>query len=316
MLQQTRVDTVRPYYERFIAAFPRVQDLAAAGEDRLLRLWQGLGYYSRARNLHKAAKRIVKESRGRLPTSMEEWLQLPGIGRYTAGAIASIAFGERVPVVDGNVKRVLARLFNIHGCVDEPRTLRELWTLARELVPSREPGRFNQALMELGSQICTPRNPGCHTCPVRRRCEARALGRQNKLPLKRRKKPTPHYEIVAAAIRRNGRYLLGKRPPDGLLGGLWEFPGGKVEPGETHEQALAREIREELGVAVAIGKRLASVRHAYSHFRITLHVFSCSRVRGRPKANYHAELRWVPRKRFDRYAFPAATVKMLDALPP
>lgn len=315
MLQQTRVDTVRPYYERFIKAFPHVRDLAVANEDRLLRLWQGLGYYSRARNLHKTAKLLVKEYAGRFPTSLEAWQQLPGIGRYTAGAIASIAFGERVSVVDGNVKRVLARLFNIDGCVDDAGTLRELWSLAEALVPSRAPGQFNQAMMELGSTVCTPRNPDCHGCPVRRSCRARALGRQDKLPVRRKKKPTPHYEIVAAAIRKNGRYLLGKRQPKGLLGGLWEFPGGKVESGETHEQALAREIREELGIAVRIGGRLASIRHAYSHFRITLHVYACRHLRGRPQAHYHTELKWVPRSEFDRYPFPAATVKALAEIP-
>jgi A/G-specific adenine glycosylase len=314
MLQQTRVDTVRPYYARFIEAFPNVRALAGAHEERLLRLWQGLGYYSRARNLHRAAKVIVMERGGRWPRSAEQWEKLPGVGRYTAGAIASIAFGERVPVVDGNVKRVLARLFNIRDSIDDGRTTERLWEIAQELVPAGAPGHFNQAMMELGSTICTPRSPRCEKCPVRGECEARALGRQAKLPVRRRKKPVPHHEIVAAAIRKNGRYLLGKRRPEGLLGGLWEFPGGKVEAGETREDALAREIREELGIAVRIGRALASVRHAYSHFRITLHVYACEYVRGRPRAHYHTELKWVRRAEFDRYAFPAATVKMLDRI--
>ncbi len=311
MLQQTRVEAVLPYYERFTAAFPHVQALAAADLDRVLRLWQGLGYYSRARNLHKAAQRVTAEHGGRFPATAEALQRLPGVGRYTAGAIASIAFGERVPVVDGNVKRVLARLFAIAERIDEARTVERMWDLAGRLVPPGSPGDFNQAMMELGATICTPRNPRCDACPVGRWCEAVRLGRQNELPTRRRKKPIPHHEIVAAVIRRNGRLLLGKRRPEGLLGGLWELPGGKVEPRETHEAALARELREELGIEVRVGRRLTSVEHAYSHFSITLHVYACERVRGRFRARYHTELAWASPARLDGYAFPAATVKAL-----
>ncbi len=314
MLQQTRVETVRPYYERFTAEFPCVQALAAASEDRLLRLWQGLGYYSRARNLHRAARIIAGERGGEFPRSADQWRTLPGVGPYTAGAIASIAFGQRVPVVDGNVKRVLARLFDVSTSVDAPGTVRRLWEIAEKLVPPSEPGLFNQAIMELGSTLCTPKQPRCDQCPVRGSCRARARGRQARLPVRRRRKPLPHYEIVAGAIRKNGRYLLGKRPPRGLLGGLWELPGGKVEPGETHTEALAREIAEELGMVVRVGKRLASVKHAYSHFRITLHVYACDPMRGRAQARYHTALRWVARPQLEQYAFPAATLKVLDRL--
>lgn len=314
MLQQTRVETVRPYYERFTAEFPRVQDLAAASEDRVMRLWQGLGYYSRARNLHRTARIIAGERGGEFPRSAEQWRRLPGVGRYTAGAIASIAFGERVPVVDGNVKRVLARLFDVGASVDAPRTVRCLWEIAGKLVPPTEPGLFNQAIMELGSTLCTPKRPRCNDCPVRAACGAHARGRQARLPVRRRRKPLPHYEIVAGAIRKNGRYLLGKRPPGGLLGGLWELPGGKVEPDETHTEALLREIDEELGMVVRVGKRLASVKHAYSHFRITLHVYACEPLRGRPRARYHTALRWVTRPQFGQYALPAATLKVLNRL--
>ena len=248
LLQQTRIETARPYYERFVKAFPTVRDLAAASQDRVLKLWEGLGYYGRTRNLLRAAKIIVADRGRRFPTTAHGWQSLPGVGRYTAGAIASIAFGERVPVLDGNVKRVLARLFNIGKCTDDPRTVRLLWSLAEALVPARSPGDFNQALMELGARICTPRNPKCDVCPARRHCQARALGRQNRLPVRRRKKPLPHYDIVAAAIEKNGRYLFGKRPARDMLGGMWELPGGKVEAGETHAQALAREIRESWGL--------------------------------------------------------------------
>jgi A/G-specific adenine glycosylase len=314
MLQQTRVETVLPYYKRFLKAFPNVKVLASADQDRVLKLWQGLGYYTRARNLQQAAQIVMSERRGRLPRTADEWQTLPGVGRYTAGAIASIAFGERVPVLDGNVKRVLARLCAIEERIDKAATVRRLWSIAETLVPAKNPGAFNQALMELGSSLCTPKVLRCEECPLRGLCRARALGTEKRLPVRQKKKPVPHYEIVAGAIRRNGCYLLGKRPPDALLGGLWEFPGGKVEIDETHEQALVREVGEELGLGIAVGSLVASVRHAYSHFTITLHLYRCESSQGRPESRYHTEVKWVPPSHFDRYAFPAANSKCLDRL--
>ena len=314
LLQQTRIETALPYYARFVKAFPTVRDLAAATEDRVLKLWEGLGYYSRARNLHRAAKIIAFERGGRFPATTRDWQSLPGVGRYTAGAIASIAFGLRAPVLDGNVKRVLARLFNIGQSIDDPKTVRLLWSLAETLVPARSPGDFNQALMELGARICTPRNPRCAACPTRNLCDACALGRQDRLPLRRRKKPLPHYDIVAAAIRKNGRYLFGKRPAGDMLGGMWELPGGKVEAGETHAQALARELREELGIEISVGALLTSVKHAYSHFKMTMHVFRCRHVGGRPHPHYHTEIRWLAPAQFGDYAFPAADRRVLPLL--
>ena len=314
LLQQTRLEMMLPYYERFTKAFPTVSDLAGADEDRLMKLWEGLGYYRRARHLHRAAKLIVNEFGGRLPQRADEWQRLPGIGRYTAGAIASIAFGERVPVLDGNVKRVLSRLFAIETCVDEAETQRLLWSIAEKLVPEKVPGDFNQALMELGSRICTPKSPRCDECPVRKRCDARALGRQRSLPVRREKRPVPHYHVVAAAIVKNGRYLLGKRPVADMLGGLWEFPGGKIKPNETHEQALVRELKEELDTEITVGPLVASVNHAYSHFKITLHVYRCRHVGGRPRPIYYTEVKWVLRRQFARYAFPTADRKVLHLL--
>ena len=310
MLQQTRVETVIPYYERFTRVFPAVAALARAGEARVLKLWEGLGYYSRARNLHAAAKTVAGEG-SRWPRTAEEWRRLPGVGRYTAGAIASIAFGERAPVLDGNVKRVLARLFEIERPIDEPKTAELMWGIAESLVPPRSPGDFNQSLMELGACICVPRSPRCGECPVNGSCEAYASGRQDELPRRREKAAVPHHDVVAAAIERRGRILIGKRPAGGLLGGLWEFPGGKVRRGEGREAALRREIAEELGRGIAVGPRLARVEHAYSHFRITLHVYRCSIDKGRPQAKFHAALRWVRPEEFERFAFPAATLKAM-----
>ncbi len=313
MLQQTRVDQGTPYFERFLEKLPTVNDLAAASEGQVLKLWEGLGYYSRARNLHKAAKRIVAQGDG-FPETAEQWQTLPGVGRYTAGAVASIAYGQRTPVVDGNVTRVLARLFNVSECVDKTATKNRLWSIAETLVPKNRPGDFNQAMMELGARVCTPRKPQCGTCPVKRYCVARARGIQGKRPVRTPRKPTPHHEIVVAAIRRNGRYLVGKRPSAGLLGGLWEFPGGKVQHGETHEEALAREIKEELGIRIRIGGQVACVKHAYSHFSVTLNVYACTLGTGTPTPAVHTEIKWLLPAQFDRYAFPKANHKFLHVL--
>ncbi|MEA3365847.1 MAG: A/G-specific adenine glycosylase, partial [Candidatus Hydrogenedentes bacterium] len=314
MLQQTRIDQGTPYFTRFMDAFPTVQALAAASEDAVLKQWEGLGYYSRARNLHRAAKAVVSEQEGAFPETAEGWRALPGVGRYTAGAIASIAFNEPVPVLDGNVKRVLTRLLDITQPIDQSRTEQRLWALVEALVSPRRPGDFNQAMMELGAMVCVPKAPLCTTCPLRKVCRSAARGTQTERPVKRKKAATPHYEIVVAAIEKNERFLLGKRPPKGLLGGLWEFPGGAAQSGETHKQALKREIREKLGVGIRVGGLAAVVNHAYSHFKVTLNVYRCTVESGTPQPKSHTALKWVPRAHFDRYAFPKANHKFLDVL--
>lgn len=313
ILQQTRVDQGTPYFVRFLRAFPDLAALARAPEDGVLKQWEGLGYYTRARNLHRAARQIMDQG-GRLPRTADEWQKLPGVGRYTANAIASIAYGERVPVLDGNVIRVLARVFNVAACVDNARTRAKLWDLATGLVPRNRPGDFNQAMMELGARICVPRQPVCQDCPIRRQCAACAAGTQEKRPVRKPKKATPHYEIVVGAVRKRGRYLVGKRPPGGLLGGLWEFPGGKARAGETHQAALTRELREETGIDVRVGGRVAVVRHAYSHFRVTLTVYRCDLLDGKPEARVHTELRWLSPEDFGKYPFPKANHKFLHLL--
>ncbi len=314
ILQQTRVDQGLPYYERFLGAFPDVFTLAAADEDAVLKQWEGLGYYTRARNLHRAARVLVQRQDGIFPVTAAEWEALPGVGPYTARAIASIAFGEAVPVLDGNVKRVLARLDDVAASIDDRVVEKALWARATALLSTSRPGDFNQAMMELGARICTPRQPACDACPVAKHCRARAQGTQEQRPVRHAKKAAPHHEVVVAAIRRQGRYLIGRRPSKGLLGGLWEFPGGKVEPGEDHTAALRREMREELGLDVEIGGLVASVRHAYSHFRITLSVYRCTIRDGEPQPATHEALRWVRPAEFGQYAFPKANQKFLGLL--
>jgi len=311
MLQQTRVEAAIPYYQRFLMAFPTVQHLAAAAEDQVLKVWEGLGYYSRARNLHKAARMIVTQRAGRMPHTADEWRQLPGVGPYTAGAIASIVSNLPAPAVDGNILRVLARIFAIDDSIDEPATRERIWRIAAELLPPKSAGRWNQALMDLGAAICIPGKPRCMTCPVRQACDAFQQGLQDYLPVRRPKKALPHHHIVVAVIKKNGRYLIGRRPEGGLLSGLWEFPGGKIEPGETHEQALLREVKEETGLTIRPGDRIATVDHAYSHLSVTLHVYACQVTGGTHRARYHTQLKWVTKAQMERYAFPTANRRFM-----
>ncbi len=314
MLQQTQVETVKPYFRRFLHRFPSVRALAGAPADAVMKAWEGLGYYARARNLHRAAKIISSDLGGRLPESPEELMKLPGIGRSTAGAISSIAFDRAAPVLDGNVARVLCRVFRFRRNPRESRTREKLWSVAQELLPPKRPGDFNQALMDLGATVCVPRNPRCDVCPLETLCLAEAHGEQDKLPVKTKRKPVPHYDVAVGVIRRGKRLLIDRRKPEGLLGGLWEFPGGKRKETESLKACLTREIREELGIRVKIVRPLISVPHAYTHFRITLHVYECCYVSGRPRAIGCAEWRWVRPDELDRYAFPSANRKVIAAL--
>jgi len=283
MLQQTRVETVVPYFLRFLARFPNAETLARAPLGEVLKVWENLGYYTRVRNLHKAAGEIVERFGGRIPDRWEEILRLPGIGRYTAGAILSIAFGRDVPAIDGNVRRVISRLFAIEESVDDPATRKRIDGLVGTLVPKRDPGRFNQALMELGAVCCTPKTPACPACPLQDDCRARVQGLAHRLPIRGKKKSIPHREVVSAVIRDgNGRLLIVQRPARGLLGSLWKFPGGILNPEEPPEEGLARITRTELGIEIGVGSPLAAVKHAYTHFRITLTAFCCTLREGIP----------------------------------
>jgi A/G-specific adenine glycosylase len=293
MLQQTRVETVVPYFERWMQRFPDLTALAAATEQEVLQTWEGLGYYSRARNLHRAAQRIVEQHGGEIPPEREALEKLPGIGRYTAGAISSIAFGHDEPALDANIRRVLARVFNVDIPARSPAGEKLLWALAERTIPPGQAGDYNQALMDLGSSICTPRAPACLICPLTDLCDARALGVQEARPILEAKQAVPHYTVTAAVIQHKTQVLIAKRPSEGLLGGLWEFPGGKLENEETLPEGLQREIREELGVEIRVGEPFGVYRHGYTHFKVTLHAFCCSVAVGEPRALHASEIRWV-----------------------
>jgi len=293
MLQQTRVETVIPYYRRFLDRFPDVAALASADLEEVYAEWAGLGYYSRARHLHAAARQVLERFAGRLPGDSAELQSLPGVGRYTAGAVASIAFDRPEPVVDGNVERVLARALGIREDVRRPDTRRRLWEEAAALAAGSAPGDLNQALMELGATVCTPRAPRCEACPLAPGCDAVAAGDAESLPRKPRKAPPRAARAVAGLVLRRGRLLAVQRPPGGLLGGLWELPGGEPDRGEGLERALARTLRERVGLEVGQLEPAGSLEHVFTHRRLRLHLYRCGTVRGRVRLHGFDRHRWV-----------------------
>jgi A/G-specific adenine glycosylase len=305
MLQQTQVKTALPYYSRFLQRFPTLEHLAEADEQAVLKCWEGLGYYARARNLHRAAARVVAEG-GRVPDDWDSFRALPGVGDYIAAAVMSIAFDRPHAVVDGNVKRVLARLLAIDEPVNGSGAARAFQSPADRLLDRRRPGDFNQALMELGALVCTPRAPGCDGCPVRRLCRAQRDGTVHRFPRRAASRRIPEIRAAVGVIVRRGRVLVTRRPAEGLLGGLWEFPGGKIDAGESPAEACRREIAEEVGLSVTVTDALAEVRHAYSHFKVHLHVFLCRSGTGRVRLNGPAGFRWVRPDELDALPLPKA----------
>lgn len=310
MLQQTQVETVRAYYARFLGRFPSLEALAAAPVDRVLKAWEGLGYYQRARRLHAAARESWRRAR-ELPATRDGWRALPGVGEYTAAAVAAIAHGERCLPLDGNIRRVLARLFDLATRREDDYREAGEPLLARLRPP--QVGVMVQALMELGALICRPRRPRCDACPVRAHCRARAAGTIARRPLRTPRARAPHHAVAILLLRDSrGRVLLQQRAPEGLLGGLWELPGGKIRAGESRAHAVRRELREELGIGRVHGLRyLGAVDHAYSHFSVTLHLFT-ARTDASPRVlRGPVAARWVEPRRIGAYALPRGTHKAL-----
>lgn len=374
MLQQTRVDTVIGYYKRWMKAFPSWKALAAAPLSDVLKAWEGLGYYSRARNLHSASKIITDQYGGNLSNAwknpprssrrsdhpsaggerkkkspppegcpqggvgkasfqpLEKFLQsFPGIGNYTAAAIASLAFNEDAAVVDGNVVRVLSRLFAYGGDTKNAAGKKKMQAWADELLVKGRAGEFNEAMMELGALVCLPKNPKCRSpsgmrgadCPLQKVCKAFAEGMPDKYPVMKKNAKVPHI-VVGAAVTVNpkGEVLIAQRLEGDMLGGLWEFPGGKQEPGETIQECIARELKEELGINVEVGNFLMTVKHAYSHFTMTLHVYFAKIISGRPRPLDCADYRWVkvqgpcgePAESIGKFAYSKADLHIVAKL--
>jgi A/G-specific adenine glycosylase len=315
MLQQTRVDTVIDYYRRWMKAFPSWEALAAAPQGDVLKCWEGLGYYSRARNLHAAAKIISEEFGGKVPSSVADLKKLPGIGAYTAAAITSLAFNEDAAVVDGNVIRVLSRLFAFGGDTKSAAGKKQMQAWADDLLVRGRAGQFNEAMMELGALVCLPKNPKCPECPLSKNCAANAGGSPDKFPVMKKKKKVPHITVGAAVTtNRKGEVLIAQRKQDDMLGGLWEFPGGKQEPGETIQECIARELKEELGINVEVGAFFMTVKHAYSHFTMTMHVYRAKIVSGRPRPLDCADCKWVTIPNLGKSPYSKADSKVLERL--
>jgi len=293
MLQQTRVDTVLPYYTRFLARFPNVTALAEAPLEEVLKVWEGLGYYARGRNLHRAARIMVDRFGGDLPASEQELAKLPGIGRYTADALGAIVFERDKLALEGNLRRVLARLFDLHLDPRRPEGERELRERGMSILPVGRASEFNQALMDLGALVCTPRAPGCEACPLAADCLAHQNNTQEQLPIRQSRQPLPLRQLVAAVLHEGEYLLITRRPEGGLLGGLWGFPGGYVEEGESNQLALKRALKKQLGLEIEVNAPLPSLAHAYTHFRAALQPFTCQSRSGSGRLRERSDIRWV-----------------------
>lgn len=314
MLQQTQVKTVIPYYLRFMETWPALENLASANLETVLKTWEGLGYYARARNLHKAAGIVVRDMAGVIPNDYKGFKNLPGVGDYIASAVLSIANSKPHAVVDGNVKRVLARLLCVDTPVNHSAAHRAYKAIAERFLYKNDPGTYNQAVMELGALVCTPKRPACDACTLAGECCAFKKQAVNLFPRRMDKKKVPTVHIAVGIIKKNGKVLITRRKLDGLLGGLWEFPGGKVEAKEAAEQACIREIREETGIETGNLQFLTRVFHAYTHFKIEMDVFFCDYVSGQVILNGPIDHKWVSIDQLHQFPFPRANLKFMELI--
>lgn len=310
MLQQTTVPAVIPYYEKWLSQFPDVQTLSAAPLQQVLKAWQGLGYYQRAKNLHRSARILLEKHEGKIPEDYEELIKLPGFGPYTTAAVLSIAYGKPFPVIDANVRRVWMRIMGMRK-ESNPKLDKDILQFMKSYLPKAKMGIFNQAVMEMGSLVCRPKSPLCLLCPVQEYCKAFTMGEQEIIP-RPQKRSYRKIEAVIGVMEKQGKYLIQKRPPSGLLSDLWEFPGGKRQKNETLEQALHREIKEELGVEIAQIQLLTQVNHAYTQFQVKLFAFQCMlRTDPSPTKDGH---RWVSLRGMRKYPFPSGSAKIIQFL--
>jgi A/G-specific adenine glycosylase len=314
MLQQTQVNTVIPYFHRFLDRFPTAADLAGADLQEVLKLWEGLGYYSRARHLHRAAAMVLARFDGKVPDDPAAFRSLPGVGDYIAAAVMSIAFGRVIPVVDGNVKRVLARLFEMDASVNRGGAHKIFEVPARRLICPNHPADFNQAMMELGALICRPKNPQCAICPLYGLCRAYRHHTTADYPKRLTSRKVPHRHLIIGVIRKKGKMLAVQRPSNGLLGGLWEFPAVQVNAGHGDNPAVEAQMTAETGLKVAVERRLTRIRHAYTHFTLSADVYLCRYVAGRVRLKSAQAHRWVTLPSLARLPLHKAVHKFMDAL--
>ena len=314
LLQQTQVKKVLDYYENFIHQFPDVNTLAKADLQEILKVWEGMGYYARARNLHKAVKILIEKQAGRVPDSYSEFRKLPGVGDYIAAAVQSQAFNAPLAVVDGNVKRVLSRLF----LIEKPTNLSSYNKVFKEyadlLLDQSVPGTFNQAMMELGATICRPKKPKCYECSVVNFCKAYKTNQQTKFPVTIQAKPRPEFHIAVGIVRKDRHVLITQRQPDGLLGAMWEFPGGRVSLGESTKHACIRKIKEKVNLDVEVSSFLTRINHTYTHFKITVDVFNCRCQSGKVVLNGPQNYRWISIEELDKFPFHTANHKFIPLL--
>ncbi|HLG94392.1 MAG TPA: A/G-specific adenine glycosylase [candidate division Zixibacteria bacterium] len=314
MLQQTRVEQALPYYKHWVASVPSFEVLAKTPMQKLLKLWEGLGYYARVQYLKEAARIVVREHGGRIPVDYAQIRALPGVGDYTAAALGSFIHQQPYLAIDGNNFRVLSRVLARPGNFSNQTDRKKLSEAASGLLDPMRPGAFNRALMRLGASVCLPKNPKCGICPVRYFCWAYKAKQVKRYPSPRRRLKAPHYQIAAGIIWKEGTILIAQRKPEGFLGGLWEFPGGKRKRGETRAEACRREIREETGARVRVGPLAQKIRHGYSHFSITLSAFHCFYQNGKPRALGCQKVKWVRPENLVKYPFPKANQKIVPLL--
>tara|TARA_B110000438_G_scaffold300886_1_gene354359 strand:- start:14 stop:1069 length:1056 start_codon:yes stop_codon:yes gene_type:complete len=307
MLQQTKVSTVTKYYNKWMDSFHNIESIANSSIDKILKLWEGLGYYQRAHNIHETAKIIISNYHGKLPENYEDLIQLKGIGDYTASAILSISHNKSYPAIDGNLKRVVARL---SGIDDFKNIISKSKKYVSKLMDNYKPSIINQALMDLGREVCLPKNPKCEVCPLSMQCIAHIQKSIDRYSVKSKYKVIPNYDVAVGMIWKDNKILISKRKKKGLLGGLWELPGGKLEIGEKYEDCLNRELREELNISIKINKKIGIIKHKYSHFSINMIGYNCNLISGIPKPLASDLIKWIKIDEISKYPFPKSTLKL------
>lgn len=316
MLQQTQMERGVDYFNRWLRRFPDILSVARASSYEILKYWEGLGYYARARNLQRAAQIMAAEHAGRVPDTYEDLLRLPGIGPYTAAAVASIAFNRDIAVVDANVERIFSRLVDIDVPLKEKKAQQAIRGIARQLLPAGEARNFNQALMDLGGMICTPKNPDCGNCPISRHCSAYLGDFTHDRPIKKQPQKTIPIEMATGLLVKDGCIFIQQRHDNDIWGGMWEFPGGRLEPGESAEEAVVREYLEETGFGIEVCDFVTAVTHFYTKYKVTLHCFICRLPGASTLPELHAaqHYHWVKQDQLDNFAFPAGHRKFIQFL--